>query len=236
MLEMDVPMPAGSDGGARAASAPWMTWVEDRRRLVIGAAFGLAVVLGIVIGLATAPDGNTSAEPDSAGAAAAARSPQLPPLDWEGKRSPGTAVNMKVGDELRPALTWATADAALAKAGKTTLSAAVQASGSTSPAGSAGAQSATGGAELTADSITIRQGDLYYGAVEGSSAATDEFWAAGLTETSNTAVSVAKLHVWKRVGAGPWTEVASGAGACGRVVPKTLLTIWGPPALCASQS
>ncbi|ONH28113.1 hypothetical protein [Pseudofrankia asymbiotica] len=232
MQEMDVPMPAGPGEQTRVAGTPLAAWVEQRRPFVIAGAFVLAVVLGIVIGLATA---SSPASDDAGGGvdvAAPARKPPLPALPWEGSRSPGTAVNMTVGDDLRPALTWATADAALAKAGKTTLSAAWEAAQTSD---SSDAQSNTGAAALTADAITIPPQKLFYGAVQGASAAEDVFWAAGLTSTSSTAIPVAQLHVWKRASTGPWTEVASGAGACDKMVPKPLLTVWGPNKVCSTQ-
>ncbi|WP_203030988.1 hypothetical protein [Frankia nepalensis] len=217
-------MPAGSGGRVGAAAAPWKAWVEERRRPVIAGAFVLAALLGVVIGLVTAPDSKAPPETGDTAQAAPARSPQLPPLPWANSRSPGTATNLTVGDDLRPALTWAAADDALAKADKPTLSEVFLASGGTA-ATSASPQGGTQGAALTQQSITIPAGKLYYGAVQGSDATLDEFWAVGVTETPpGTPVAVPGLHVWKRVGSGPWTVVATGAGACD-IVPQNLFGV-----------
>jgi hypothetical protein len=218
---MDVPMPAGSD--ARARGVPWKAWVEQRRRPVIIGAFAAAALLGILIGLLTAPSGDDSSATTNPEVAASQRAPALAPLP--GGRTPDSALNLKVGGDLRPALQWAAADAALAAAGKTTLSAAYLAA--RSPSASAGSSNAqSGAAALTADDITIPEGHLYYGVVERRSVTTDEYWAAGNTQTTSTAVAVPGLEVWKRVGSGPWTVVATGAGACQKV-PPSLVSRWG---------
>ena len=231
---MDVPMPAGSGNGVRAGGVSWRTWVEEHRRPVIIGAFAAAALLGILIGLLTAPSSGSPATNDVADVAAQ-RAPALLALPWA-TRSPNTPFNMKAGIDpnLRPALQWAAADAALAAAGKTTLSAAVAASSSPSPGGTA-----VSAAALTADEITIPSGSLYYGAIEGSSAANDVFWAVGLTQTSNKAVPLPGLEVWKRIGDGPWTVVASGKGACENApVPTSLYVtgVWGgQPPPCRTQ-
>jgi len=217
---MDVPMPAGSENGVRAGGVSWRTWVEEHRRPVIIGAFAAAALLGILIGLLTAPSpsGPAANEGDTP---APQRAPALSPLP--GNRVPTSAQNLTVGSELRPALQWAAADAALAAAGKTTLSAAFFAS-SSPVAGSSNAQSS--GTALSADDITIPVNHLYYGVIEGTSAASDVYWAAGNTVSSSTAVAVPGLEVWKRDGSGAWTVVATGAGACQKV-PKDLVSRWG---------
>jgi hypothetical protein len=233
---MDIPMPAGPAEGTRATDAPWKTWVEERRRPVIAGAFVGAALLGVLIGLVTAPAGSTSTTDTADVTAATARSPQLPALPWEGSRAPGTAVKMVVAREpgLRPALSWAAADAALAAAGKPTLS---QLAASGASTGSRAAQAGSGGGSLTADSITIEQG-IYYGAIEETSDATDQFWAVGVAETSSTAVPLPRLTVWERVGSGPWTVVASGSGACQKL-PTALYgaNVWGSrPEICSGST
>jgi len=199
----------------------WRTWVEEHRRPVIIGAFVAAALLGVLIGLLTAPSSGGPATNEVADAWAPQRAPALGRLP--GSRVPNSAQNLTVGSDLRPALQWAAADAALAAAGKTTLSEAYQASSSPS-AGSSNAQS--GGAALSANDITIPVNHLYYGVIEGASAANDVYWAAGNTTTSSTVVEVPGLEVWKRAGSGPWTVVATGAGACQKV-PGNLVSLWG---------
>jgi hypothetical protein len=227
VLDMDVPVPAGPTDGLRLGGVPWKTWVEERRRPVIIAAFAAAALLGVLIGLVTAPSGNARVTTTNTTAAAPARSPQVPVL---ANRSVGAAVNLKVDDNLRPALQWASADAALAAAGKPTLSSVYLASGA------AAAQGASGSAALlTADQITVAK-PLYYGIVQGATAGADVYWAVALTQTSNTAISMPSLHVWEREGSGPWTVVAAGPGACAKI-PTSLYTAWeGRPALCDGSS
>lgn len=224
---MDVPMPAGSGNGARMSGVPWKAWVEERRRPVIIGAFVAAALLGILIGLLTAPSGDGGTPTASADVASSQRAPALPALP--GSRAPGSAQNLTVPAELRPALQWASADAALAAAGKTTLSAAyLAASASPSAGNSLNAQSGTGaGAALTADNISIPVNHLYYGVVEGNTAADDVYWAAGNTQTTSTAVPVPGLEIWRRAGNNPWTVFATGAGACQKVPPALLGAGWG---------
>jgi hypothetical protein len=236
---MDIPMPAGSDGGTRAAGAPWTTWVEDRRRIVIPVAFGVAILLGIVIGLVTA----TSPAGDDAGGAAAvtapARQPPAPAISWDAGTAAGTGRNLALGDQsaiVRTALAWAVADDALAKAGKPTWSKVYLDAGSPAP-GTANAQAATTRAALTDQAITIPQG-LNYGAVRGADAAHDQLWAVGNVNPANPAVPTAApvdhLYLWERIGSGPWTVVASGPTACAKIPPQ-MTAVWGAsPKPCTS--
>jgi hypothetical protein len=235
VLDMDVPMPAGPAERAHAAGAPWKTWVEERRRPVIAGAFAAAALLGVLIGLVTAPAGTTSTT-DTTDVAAAARSPQLPTATWDATRISGAVQNIQLNAEtspvLRKALTWAAADYALEKAGKPSWSAVYRASGSP------GADSATAqgsAAPLTDRSLTIPPLHLYYGVVEGTDDASDTFWAVGKVESASTAVPVAGLQVWKRFGPGPWTVVQTGQGACA-VLPPTLIQVWGTPRDCSMTS
>jgi hypothetical protein len=178
----------------------------------------------------TAPK-TTPTTPLDTSVAAAARSPALPPATWDANRSAGAAQNLQVAADtnLRPALQWAAADAALAAAGKPTLSAVTQAS----PSASAGVTTAA----LTADQIEIPPQQLYYGVVEGSSAATDAYWAVGVTQkTSDTSIPLPALEVWKRVASGPWTVVASGGGACAKLPPQLDGAWGGHPKLCATTN
>jgi hypothetical protein len=209
------------------SGVPWKAWVEQRRRPVIIGAFVAAALLGILIGLLTAPSGDGGTAAANGDVWSPQRAPAVPALP--DARAAGSAVNLNVPTELRPALQWATADAALAAAGKTTLSAAYLAA-SASPSAAAGSLNAVSGAgtgaALTADAISIPVRHLYYGVVEGATAADDVYWAAGNTQTTSTAVPVPGLEVWKRSGNGPWSVFATGAGACQKV-PSTLLgTAW----------
>ncbi|OHV52563.1 hypothetical protein BCD48_09735 [Pseudofrankia sp. BMG5.36] len=241
MLEMDVPMPAGSGERGRTAGAPLVTWVEQRRPFVIAGAFVLAVVLGIVIGLATASSSPSDDPGGNVDVTAPERRPPLPAISWDGSREPGKGMNLQLGQDLSPivrtALTWAAADYALAKAGKPTWSKVYLDAGSPTP-GTANAQTATSRATLTDQSITIPQG-LLYGAVQGADAAHDQFWAVGNADTTGstipTDVPVDNLYVWERIGSGPWTVVASGANACAKISPG-MTAIWGThPAPCGAS-
>jgi hypothetical protein len=239
VLEMDVPMPASPGDQARVAGTPLAAWVEQRRPFVIAGAFVLAVVLGIVIGLATASSSPSDDAGDNVAVVAPARQPALPPITWAGDRKPGTGVSLTLEPTMSPvvrkALAWAAADDALAKAGKTTWSKVYLDAGSPA-AGTANAQSATSRATLTDQSINIPQG-LYYGAIQGNDAASDQFWAVGNADTTNAAVPssvpVDRVYVWERIGSGPWTVVASGPTACTKI-PQAMTTIWGAsPAPCS---
>jgi|GEM_PF-3167653 len=234
---MDVPMPAGSGGGTRAAGT-LASWVEQRRPLVIVGAFVLAVVLGIVIGLATAPSSPSQEADGAADVTAPARQPPVQQISWDASHAPGTGMNVTLDQNMSPvvrtALAWAAADYALDQAGKPTWSKVFLDAGSPAP-GTVNAQSATDRATLTDESITIPQG-LLYGAVRGADAAHDQFWAVGNADTTSSTlpagVSVDKVYVWERIGSGPWTVVASGANACAKIHPS-MTAIWGThPAPC----
>ncbi|MBL7492971.1 hypothetical protein I6A60_18800 [Frankia sp. AgB1.9] len=225
-------MPAGSD--ARASGVPWKAWVEQRRRPVIIGAFVAAALLGILIGLLTAPTSKQGSGSAAPAVVAPAREPSQAPAPWAANRAPGTAVNVTLDQSMSPivrtALAWAAADDALARAGRKTWSEVYLAAGSP-VAGTANAQAATSRASLTDQSITIPQG-LLYGAVQGTGAASDQFWAVGFADTTSTAVAINRLHVWERVGSDPWKVVASGAGACGKV-PQSMTAVWGNhPEIC----
>jgi hypothetical protein len=226
---MDVPMPANS--GTRAAS--WRAWVDQRRRPAIISAFAAAALLGVLIGVLTAPHATTKPN-TTAVAVAQARSPVLPASSWAASRSLGKAHNVTLDQSTSPvvrtALAWAAADYALAKAGRPTWSQVYNAEGSPA-AGTSAARAAAGKAALTDQSITIPLG-LLYGAIEGADASTDQFWVVGFADSASGAVTVDRLHVWERVGTGPWTVVASGPGACTRI-PAAMSTVWGAsPAPC----
>jgi hypothetical protein len=186
--------------------------LEERRPLLIAGAFAVAVLLGVLIGLATAPDGRPSSTPGAAAAAAPAeQSPPLGPAPWEGHRQPGQAHQMTVdrGGVLRRAL-------------QSSFTSRMRAQ--------------TGASRPTADDVSIPVRKLYYGAIEGAGAAQDEYWAAGAVVVRETSQPPANPQVWKRVGAGPWTLVRSGPGACD-ALPQALFGpgVWqARPALCTT--
>jgi hypothetical protein len=184
--------------------------MEERRPLLIAGAFAAAVLLGVIIGLATAPQGRPGgASSPSPASVPAEQQPPLAPTGWEQARVPGRAHNMKVdrGGELRRALqisfvSWARAQ--------------------------------PGGFGPTQDEVNVPQ-PLYYGAIEGATAAEDVYWAAGRAEVSG-ASRPSNPQVWKRVGSGPWMLARNGAGACG-VLPQALFgpEVWrGVPPLCSA--
>jgi hypothetical protein len=210
MLDVDVAVPRSADGRGRAPGGAG--WLEERRPLLIAGAFAVAVLLGVLIGLVTAPDGRRSSTPRAAaGAAPAEQSPPLGPSPWEGHRQPGQAHQMTVdrGGVLRRALQSSFASWMRAQ---------------------------SGASRPTADDVSIPTRQLYYGAVEGAAAAQDEYWAAGSTVVRGTSQPPANPQVWRRVGAGPWTLVRSGPGACG-ALPQGLFGpgVWqARPALCTT--
>lgn len=227
---MEVPVPAGPRWRGWISRPTVTAWVEAHRRPVIAGAFALAVLLGVGIGLVTAPSAPPPAD-EPPPAAAPALSPPLPSLPWGSARTPGKAENMSVQGEpqLRSALLWAAADAALASAGEQTLSQRFVAGG---------ASAARGGPDgsFTTQALVIPEGSLYYGAIQGVDADSDQFWAVAPVQSSSTTVAVPTLHVWKREGSGPWQVVRTGPGACA-ALPQDLIGVWTvrPPA-CESTS
>ncbi len=179
--------------------------MDQRRPLVIAVAFAGAIVLGVIIGLVTAPGGRTTPQVVPTTAAPPAEvQPAMDPASWEGSRQPGTPHQMMVREQDRLAFSASLA-AALRK---------------------------TAGAErLTAADVVIPQGKLFYGAVEGRDSASDEYWAVGLAQV--TGVPAVNPHVWKRTRDSPWKPVVDGPGACDSL-PPALFTAWkGRPALCS---
>jgi hypothetical protein len=174
-------------------------------------AFAFAVVLGVVIGLVTAP-GNSGQAPTAGSEAVAA--PQLRPptqaATWD-HQQPGRAHQVLVRREpdpaaLRLALRWSLADHLRAT------------SSSGAPA---------------VDDLTIPDNKLFYGAIEGASSATDTYWAVGPVDIAGAVPTRTGPHVWRRVGDGPWAVMASGPGACTQL-PTQLVEMWrGFPATCA---
>jgi hypothetical protein len=195
---LDPPAPLYTPGRRRA--------VTERSPVVVAAAFALAVVIGIVIGLVTAPHakGAASATTKPTTSSPPEASPTLPsPPAWAANRVPGTAHQMSVRAEDRTAF-------------QASLAAFLRdASGSTAP--------------TTAD-VTIPSGALYYGAVEGTDLASDVYWAVGTVTV--VGATTQSPQVWKRAASAPWLPVARGSGACA-IRPSQLYHAWGgTPKLC----
>ncbi len=207
-------VPAGVDiAGDRSARPVGLLSTREFPLIAVVAAFFVAVLLGAGIGFATADRGSGSGGGNGAADAPAAQlSPVQRTAPWETQRVPGTANQLQVTAEpdpvaLRLALQWTVTDE-IKKAG--------------------------GPATITADMVTVKSGMLYFGAVEGTSAATDEYWAIGRIEVKGMADPPADPHVWRRLGSAPWAIVAHGAGACEKI-PAALLNVWkGQPAPCAA--
>jgi hypothetical protein len=86
---------------------------------------------------------------------------------------------------------------------------------------------------ITARQVTVVEGILYFGAIEGADAAHDEYWAIGRIKVPSVPTPLPDPHVWRRIGAGPWTIVASGPAACGRIPQALLRDVWkGQPPPC----
>lgn len=202
---LDVEVPAGVDpAGGRAARSGGATWVEERRPLLILGAFGFAIMLGIVLGLAWAPDdGSGSEEAGVAAPTAAEVQPPLPEVAWEGQRQEGRAQQMVVLPEQRDRITLPLRALAAYEV-----------------------RLATGADIPVTDDVTIPDGGMYYGAIEGADRLTDEFWAVSETEIAGIVEQPADPHVWRRIGADRWTLVAHGPGAC-NTIPQALKDVWG---------
>ncbi|WP_239347936.1 MULTISPECIES: hypothetical protein [unclassified Frankia] len=180
--------------------------VDQRRTGLIVGAFAVAIVLGVVIGLVTAPRARTV--PLVAPATAAPPSelqPALDPPTWEGSRLPGTAHQMRVREQDRRAFS-----ASLAYDLRE-----------------------NGAGNVTTADVVIPPGKLFYGALEGRDSTFDEYWAVGLAQVAGVASAPPNPHVWKRTGGGPWMQLVEGPGACDRL-PPVLFTAWrGRPGLCS---
>ena len=203
---LDVEVPAGVDpahGGAPRSGAA--AWAEQRRPVLIALAFGVAIVLGVVIGLAWAPDNTstTTTAGEDTKPNDAVLSPPLPVVPWEGARQVGRASSLRLSETERSAirepLQWLVAYHI---------------------------RQATGQDTPVAADVTITEGTLYYGAIEGTDRESDVFWAVALTEVKGVAQQPPDPHVWKRTGSAPWELVASGEGACSQV-PAPLIQRWG---------
>jgi hypothetical protein len=208
MLDVEARASVGAQG-ARSDGGELAAWVEQRRPVVVGGAFAVAVLIGVVIGLLTAPSATPAAKVEpSPPPVAAELSPPLPDVTWATSRQPGAAHQMFVTKERDPAafrlaLSWAVAEQL---------------------------RQTTGTQALRASDVTIPDG-MYYGAIEGADASSDVFWAVGETEVA-AVTQPNDPFVWKRVGAGPWQIVASGPGACSQL-PSSLFAVWkGRPAMC----
>jgi hypothetical protein len=211
MLEVDAPVPAGSRD-ARAAAPGSAGWVEERRPLLIAGAFGVAILLGVAIGLLTAPDGkgaNTTTVSTETSDPALSPPLSVPPWPKGGRTGQGSAHQMTVDSA-----------GVVRRALRTALAASVRAQ--------------SGADRPTADDVTIPTGQLFYGAVEGADAASDVFWAAGSAVVNGVPQAPANPHVWKRVGSGPWKLERSGPGACAALPPALFgpLAWGGTPPLC----
>jgi len=202
------PGPLYGPGRRRAPSgrAPSGGASGGRSPAVVAAAFAVAVVIGIVIGLVTAPSGKSTpaakAKPGVTSPPEA--SPPLATPAWETHRVPGAVHgHVRVRDEDRTAL-------------KASLAAVLR--------------TETHSAQPTTADVTIPQGTIFYGAVEGSSDATDVYWAVSPVQV--VGATSASPQVWRRVGSAPWQTVARGPGACAQI-PSQLLSVWsGAPSVC----
>ncbi|WP_018502340.1 hypothetical protein [Parafrankia discariae] len=210
---LDVEVPAGVDpAGGRAARPGAAAWTQQRRPLLVAASFVVAVLLGVGLGLVwasddpAAPDAVAVEQPDNE-----IVSPPLPAVPWETSRVAGRARTLTLkGNEpttLRQPLMWLAAYEVRKK---------------------------TGAATPVASDVTIPNGMLFYGAVEGVDKEHDEFWAVGMTEIRGvSAADAPDPHVWKRVGNSPWKLVGRGPTACD-LIPVDLKNIWGPGACSAT--
>lgn len=209
MLDVEARASAGSADPAPRGSTR-AAWGRERRSLLTAGAFACAVLLGVLIGLATVPDGSGSARST---APARVVAPQLRPptqaATWD-HQQPGRAHQVLVRLEpdppaLRLALRWSLADYLRAH---------------------------PGGSPVMADDLTIPENKLFYGAIEGTSVATDTYWAVGPVEVVGAVPAPTGPQVWRRVGDGPWEIVASGPGSCAQL-PAPLIEMWrGVPATC----
>jgi hypothetical protein len=164
---------------------------------VVALAFAVAIGLGVVIGLATAPGGSPKAATSHSTTVAldpAIAAPALPAASWDANRVPGTGQRAKVRPADRQALIY--------------VLAATQ--------------------HRPAADVAILPDRLFYGAVEGASAASDVYWAVGPVTIASVAAPPNPV-VWKRVGAHDWQVVARGAGACAAIPAAMTATggAWG---------
>ncbi|ONH53479.1 hypothetical protein CcI49_31390 [Frankia sp. CcI49] len=210
---LDVEVPAGVDSASgRVAGSGAATWTERKRPLLVAGSFVVAILLGVVLGLAWADDEEpatvtaTTELPDNP-----VLSPALPLVSWATSRVEGTPHKVTLSaterQSVRLPLQWLAAWKVREKT-----------PGSTTP---------------TMDDVTIVKDTLFYGAIEGADSAHDEFWAVAQTEIKDVPETDAPdPHVWKRVGSEPWTLVALGPGACSSI-PAKLMTVLSP-GICAS--
>lgn len=172
----------------------------QRTPRVVAASFAVAVGLGVVIGLVTAPHAkHHQSAPAAAKTVDAKAAPGIPASTWGNVRQPGSALNVHMVGQTanRTALRYVYA----LKAGQ------------------------------SLDQVVIPSGKLYYGVVQGATAADDQFYAAGLVTVGGQAPTPV---VWERKGSGAWRVSQSGPGSCD-ILPRELYGsgAWnGRPALC----
>ncbi|WP_322754941.1 hypothetical protein [Frankia sp. Cas3] len=206
MLDVDAQQLSPTDGPAYRQGGDQSG--DQRRTALIVGAFALAIVVGVVIGLVTAPEARTTpaAVATTAAPPSSELQPALDPPTWENSRHPGTAHQMRVRESDRRALS-----ASLAYALRE-----------------------NGAGTMTTADVVIPPGKLFYGAVEGRDSTVDEYWAVGLAQVAGVTPAPPNPHVWQRIANGPWTQLVSGPGACDRL-PAVLFTVWqGRPGLCSS--
>ncbi|EFC79154.1 hypothetical protein [Parafrankia sp. EUN1f] len=210
---LDVEVPAGVDSASgRVAGSGAATWTERKRPLLVAGSFVVAILLGVVLGLAWASDEapatvtTVTEQPDDS-----ILSPEVPAVSWAASRVEGRPHKVTLSSaerqSVRLPLQWLAAWKVRQKT-----------PGSTIP---------------TMDDVTIVKDTLFYGAIEGADTAHDQFWAVAQTEIKGVPDTEAPdPHVWKRVGSAPWTLVALGPGACNSI-PAELMTVLSP-GICAS--
>ncbi|MCK9899639.1 hypothetical protein CC117_07230 [Parafrankia colletiae] len=215
---LDVEVPAGvNPASGRVAGAGAATWAQQNRSVLVAGSFVVAVVLGVVLGLAwasdtSAPAGTTATEqPDNP----ILRQPTPPTIPWD-SQNPRVAVgdalslSLQPGEReaLREPLRWLAAYEV---------------------------RDRTGAAAPVLADVKITENTLFYGAVRGVDVQQDEFWAVGMTEIAGVSGAEApNPHVWKRVRSEPWTLVDNGPQACTKI-PAVLRTVWGGPSSCAAS-
>ncbi|WP_018639324.1 hypothetical protein [Parafrankia elaeagni] len=213
---LDVEVPAGVNPASGRVAGAGATWAQQNRSVLVAGSFVVAVVLGVVLGLAWASDtsvpaGPTVAEqPDNP----TLRLPTPPIIPWD-SQNPRVAV----GDALSLSLQPAEREALREPLGWLVAHEVRERTGAETP--------------VPAD-VKITENTLFYGAVRGADVQQDEFWAVGMTEINGVSGAEApNPHVWMRVRTGPWTLVDNGPQACAKI-PAVLQTVWGGPSSCAA--
>ncbi|MEX5631351.1 hypothetical protein AB1460_01960 [Parafrankia sp. FMc2] len=201
----------------RMAGAGAATWAQQNRSVLVAGSFVVAVVLGVVLGLAWASD--TSAPPGTTATGQPDEpillQPPPPTIPWDSQNPPvalGNALSLSLQpaerEALREPLGWLVASEVRERTG----------------------------AEIPGPAdVKITENTLFYGAVRGADVQQDEFWAVGMTEINGVSGAEApNPHVWKRVRSGPWTLVDNGPQACAKI-PLVLRTVWGGPSSCTAS-